>query len=119
RKLNFVRELTSFMKIRRENLRMQGSGKRMFVSNEVLEVQWIHILTSLGFVEPLSDSRVRAVPVSFDKAMKTWPESSFYNLQRILWVPIVSIFASIILDRLTTFLGLSLGFVESNPAQAW
>src|SRR4029077_11673119 len=47
------------------------------------------------------------------------PESSFYNLQRILWVPIVSIFASSILDRLTTFLGLSLGFVESNPAQAW
>gem|GEM_PF-3695627 len=40
-------------------------------------------------------------------------------LQRILWVPIVNIFASSILDRLTTFLGLSVGFVESDPAQVW
>ena len=31
----------------------------------------------------------------------------------------VSLFTSTILDRLTTFIGLSSGFVESNPAQAW
>jgi hypothetical protein len=40
-------------------------------------------------------------------------------LQRLLWIPIASIFASSILDRLTTFIGLSAGFIESNPAQAW
>ncbi len=32
---------------------------------------------------------------------------------------IVSLFTSTILDRLTTFIGLSSGFVEYNPAQAW
>jgi uncharacterized membrane protein len=46
-------------------------------------------------------------------------EVSLLQLQRLLWVPITSIFASSILDRLTTFLGLSAGFVESNQAQAW
>jgi uncharacterized membrane protein len=40
-------------------------------------------------------------------------------MQRILWIAIVSLFTSTILDRLTTFMGLSSGFVESNPAQAW
>jgi hypothetical protein len=40
-------------------------------------------------------------------------------MQRILWIAIVSVFTSTILDRLTTFMGLSSGFVETNPAQAW
>jgi len=40
-------------------------------------------------------------------------------MQRILWIAIVSLFTSTILDRLTTFMGLSSGFVETNPAQAW
>jgi uncharacterized membrane protein len=40
-------------------------------------------------------------------------------MQRILWIAMVSLFTSTILDRLTTFVGLSSGFVESNPAQAW
>jgi Domain of unknown function (DUF5658) len=40
-------------------------------------------------------------------------------MQRILWIALVSLFTSTVLDRLTTFMGLSSGFVESNPAQAW
>src|SRR5260370_17361879 len=40
-------------------------------------------------------------------------------MQRILWIAMVSLFTSTILDRLTTFIGLSSEFVESNPAQAW
>jgi len=40
-------------------------------------------------------------------------------MPRILWIAAVSLFISTILDRLTTFMGLSSGFVESNPAQAW
>src|SRR6266851_426252 len=39
-------------------------------------------------------------------------------MQRILWIAAVSLFISTILDRLTTFMGLSSGFVESSPAQA-
>ncbi|OLB72500.1 hypothetical protein AUI06_01130 [archaeon 13_2_20CM_2_52_21] len=40
-------------------------------------------------------------------------------MQRILWIAIVSLFTSTILDRLKTFMGLASGFVEINPAQAW
>src|SRR6266849_3253651 len=40
-------------------------------------------------------------------------------MQRIFWISMVSLFTSTVLDRLTTFIGLSSGFVESNPAQAW
>jgi uncharacterized protein DUF5658 len=40
-------------------------------------------------------------------------------LQRFLWIPVISLFTSNILDRATTFVGLSTGFEETNPAQAW
>src|SRR5260370_36474334 len=40
-------------------------------------------------------------------------------MQRILWIAMVSLFTSTIRDRLTPFIGLYSGFVESNPAQAW
>src|SRR5207245_3382676 len=45
--------------------------------------------------------------------------SPVFPMQRILWIAIVSLFTSTFLDRLTTFIGLSSGFVETNPAQAW
>jgi uncharacterized protein DUF5658 len=40
-------------------------------------------------------------------------------LQRFLWIPVISLFASSILDRATTLFGLSTGFVEINPVQSW
>ncbi|OLE69832.1 hypothetical protein AUF78_09275 [archaeon 13_1_20CM_2_51_12] len=40
-------------------------------------------------------------------------------MQRILWIATASLFTSTILDRLTTFMGFSSGFVETNPARAW
>jgi len=41
------------------------------------------------------------------------------QLQRILWIPIISLFASSITDRATTLAGLSAGFVETNPIESW
>ncbi len=40
-------------------------------------------------------------------------------MNRLIWIPTLSLFASNILDRTTTFVGLSAGYRETNPAQAW